>query len=96
MSSSKEILRQALEAINDALARNDLQAATAAMRAANEACDGLRARREFLDANELPTFQALAATCGTSLTRAGQDLQASSNKRENIRKGMTAYLKDGL
>jgi len=92
-TSAKEILRRALEEINAALARSDLQAAAVAMRAANEACEGLRARREFLDTNERMTFEALAATCGSSLTRAGQELQASSNKRENIRKGMSAYLK---
>lgn len=92
-TAEKDVLRQALEHVTSALGENDFAAAVAAMRAANEACARLQGRREFLTEGERPDFEALAAGCGVALDRAGRELQAASNQRENIRRGLSTYLK---
>jgi len=92
-ATEKDLLRHALATVTAALGAHDFAAAVAAMRAANEACVKLEGRREFLTEGERPDFEALAAGCGVALDRAGRDLQAASNQRENIRRGLSTYLK---
>ena len=93
-SETKNILREALAQITQALERQDMTGAVEAMRAANEACAVLNGRGIALNREELPTFQSLAVACGEALQQSGQELQAASNRRENIRRGMSAYLRN--
>lgn len=90
--AAKEALRTALTQITKALARQELSAAAVAMKTANEICAQLSQQGIALDPAERPAFEALAAACGVALDHAGRDLQAASNKRENIRRGMNAYI----
>jgi hypothetical protein len=88
----KEALRVALAQITEALGRHDLSAAVAAMALANELCTRLSQQGIALNQQERPAFESLAAACGVALDRAGRELHASSNQRENVRRGMNAYL----
>lgn len=94
MKTPTEAAADLLVALNEAegaLARDDSQAAEAAMAAGAAICRQMQADGQTIPAADLVALQKLATSCGVSLTRIGTALNAESLRDDNHRRALVTY-----